>query len=124
VLIVYSLLLVLAFGKNNPTPARKNSPYIWRTHVVAKGETLQLIAMAEYHDASKWQLIYELNRNSIDGHSLHQGQVLRIRVRRKNLPGAHMLHPSQAAVKMKAARARDSIGASRIAETCRAGRFL
>lgn len=50
-----------------------------RTHTVRKGDTLSHIAKAHYGAASKWQQIYEANRDQLDDPDLiHPGQVLRI----------------------------------------------
>jgi nucleoid-associated protein YgaU len=50
-----------------------------RSYTVRKGDTLSHIAKAHYGAASRWQQIYEANRDQLDDPDLiHPGQVLRI----------------------------------------------
>lgn len=50
-----------------------------RRYTVRKGDTLSHIAKAQYGEASRWQQIYEANRDQLDDPDLiHPGQVLRI----------------------------------------------
>lgn len=48
-----------------------------RTYTVVKGDSLSKIAQREYGAASKWQAIYEANRDQIkDPDKIFPGQVL------------------------------------------------
>ncbi|MBA3444409.1 MAG: LysM peptidoglycan-binding domain-containing protein [Gemmatimonadales bacterium] len=48
-----------------------------RTYTVVAGDSLSKIAKREYGDASKWQRIYDANRDQIKNPDLiHPGQVL------------------------------------------------
>ncbi len=59
------------------TPAAQPAPAATRTHVVAKGETLNSIARMYYSDQSKWRQIYEANRGTLtDPNRLRIGQEL------------------------------------------------
>jgi len=50
-----------------------------RSYTVRKGDTLSHIAKAHYGAASRWQEIFEANRDQLDDPDLiHPGQVLRI----------------------------------------------
>ena len=50
-----------------------------RTYTVAKGDTLSHIAKVQYGKASKWQAIFEANRDQIDDPDrIFPGQVLKI----------------------------------------------
>lgn len=50
-----------------------------RSYTVRKGDTLSHIAKAHYGAASRWQQIYEANRDQLDDPDLiRPGQVLRI----------------------------------------------
>ena len=57
-----------------PPPAREA-----RTYTVVAGDSLSKIAKREYGDASKWNRIYEANRDQIKNPDLiHPGQVLKL----------------------------------------------
>lgn len=50
-----------------------------RTYTVVAGDSLSKIAKREYGDASKWQKIYDANRDQIKNPDLiHPGQVLNL----------------------------------------------
>lgn len=49
------------------------------TYTVAKGDTLSHIAKEHYGKASKWQVIFEANRDQLsDPDKIYPGQVLKI----------------------------------------------
>jgi nucleoid-associated protein YgaU len=50
-----------------------------KTYVVVKGDSLSKIAKREYGDASKWQTIYEANKDLIkDPDLIYPGQELKV----------------------------------------------
>lgn len=50
-----------------------------QTYTVQKGDTLSHIAQQQYGKASRWQAIFEANRDQIDNPDLiHPGQVLKL----------------------------------------------
>jgi nucleoid-associated protein YgaU len=49
------------------------------TYTVVKGDTLSHIAKEQYGKASKWQVIFEANRDQLDDpDKIYPGQVLKI----------------------------------------------
>ena len=50
-----------------------------RTYTVLKGDTLSAIAQKHYGKASRWNAIFEANRDQLDDPDLiHPGQVLKL----------------------------------------------
>ncbi len=66
-----------------PPPEEKPTTTASRTHTVAVGDTLYRIALSRLGDASRWEEIYELNKDAIgeDSSALEIGQVLDLPVR-------------------------------------------
>ncbi len=66
---------VVSLPTTVPSPTAKQE----QTHVVASGDTLTGIAQKYYGDASKWNRIFEANRDVLpSSNSLQIGQKLRI----------------------------------------------
>lgn len=64
--------------RTNPPPQTASATPA-RTHIVAKGDTLSLIAQRYYGSRSRWREIYNANRNVMPNeHSLQVGMELRI----------------------------------------------
>lgn len=62
-----------------PTSVPSPSPRPERIHVVASGDTLTSLAQKYYGDASKWNKIFEANRDVLpSSNSLQIGQKLKI----------------------------------------------
>jgi len=65
-------------GSSSTAPASQ-SVGSQRTYTVVAGDSLSKIAKREYGDASKWQRIFEANRDKIQNPDLiHPGQVLNL----------------------------------------------
>lgn len=63
----------LPMATATPVPVKE------RTHVVASGDTLTSIAEKYYGDASKWQKVFEANKDVLpNANSLQIGQKLKI----------------------------------------------
>ena len=64
--------------QQTPEPTHPAEP-AGRTYIVAKGDSLSLIAKREYGDAAKWRKIYDANRDIIKNPDLiYPGQKLKI----------------------------------------------
>ncbi|MGE5618380.1 MAG: LysM peptidoglycan-binding domain-containing protein [Sphingomonadaceae bacterium] len=62
-----------------PTAVPSPSPQQERIHVVASGDTLTGLAQKYYSDASKWEKIFEANRDVLpSANALQVGQKLKI----------------------------------------------
>lgn len=66
-----------------PKPVEATSPRVTsdveRTYTVVAGDTLSKIAKREYGDASKWQKIFEANKDTIKNPDLiYPGQTFKI----------------------------------------------
>jgi nucleoid-associated protein YgaU len=66
-------------GSSSTAPPAPASGGQYRTYTVVAGDSLSKIAKREYGDASKWQRIFEANRDKIQNPDLiHPGQVLNL----------------------------------------------
>lgn len=66
-------------GSSSTAPTAPASGGQYRTYTVVAGDSLSKIAKREYGDASKWQRIFEANRDKIQNPDLiHPGQVLNL----------------------------------------------
>jgi nucleoid-associated protein YgaU len=67
-------------GSSSTAPsAQRQGGSFGRTYTVVAGDSLSKIAKREYGDASKWQRIYEANRDKIQNPDLiYPGQVLNL----------------------------------------------
>ena len=64
---------------SSPQAAAPAAPSEETTHLVAQGDTLSTIAQRYYGDASKWEKIFDANRDLLpDPGSLKLGQTLKI----------------------------------------------
>lgn len=64
---------------SSPQAAAPAAPSEERTHLVAQGDTLSTIAQRYYGDASKWEKIFDANRDLLPNPgSLQLGQTLKI----------------------------------------------
>jgi LysM repeat protein len=66
-------------AKAVPSPTKPPAASQKRIHTVASGDTLSSIAEQYYGDASKWETIFEANKDILpDANSLKLGQELKI----------------------------------------------
>lgn len=66
-------------AKTGTTPKTKAVPAVAKTHTVAAGESLSLLAKKYYGDVKKYDIIYQANKDIItDVKVIEPGQVLKI----------------------------------------------
>jgi nucleoid-associated protein YgaU len=64
---------------SNTRPATASRPAAARTHVVVEGDSLTRISMLYYGTPTRWQDIYQANRETLsEANALRPGQQLRI----------------------------------------------
>ena len=63
-------------GSSTTAPPQRPAEQV-RTYTVVSGDSLSKIAKREYGDATKWQAIFEANRDKLkDPDRIYPGQVL------------------------------------------------